>query len=91
MAPNDLGALTGFIIGLVGEVLDEIGIMLASLGATFSGYASDPLVVGALNLGIFGENGGLIYWLNEKVLWLIGELFNSITFTYTPEGQAAQV
>jgi hypothetical protein len=34
-----------------------------------------------LTVGIFGENGGLIYWLNEKLLWLMEQILAGLSFT----------
>ncbi len=76
--PNDLQGLVGFIIGLVGEVLDEAGAMLARLGVTFFGYSIDPAVIGAVNTGIFGENGGWLYWINDENLWMMNEVLKAI-------------
>jgi len=32
-------------------------------------------------VGVFGENGGLIYWLNEKLLWLMENILTGLNFT----------
>jgi hypothetical protein len=34
-----------------------------------------------LTIGIFGEQGGLIYWCNEKLLWLLEQILAGLTFT----------
>jgi hypothetical protein len=74
MAPIDLEGLVAFIVLLIAS--DFWGI-----GDAFSSMAVDPAWMNKLTLGIFGENGGLIYWLNEKLLWMLENILAGLNFT----------
>ncbi len=63
--------LVSFIVGLVGELIQELAGAFADFGATVSTYANDAGTMAALTTGIFGNDGGLIYWINEKVFYVI--------------------
>jgi hypothetical protein len=63
--------LVSFIVGLVGELIQELSAAFASFGVTVGNYAADAPTMAALTTGIFGSNGGLIYWINEKVFYVI--------------------
>ena len=74
MAPGDLQYLVVYILGLIGDIATAIG-------DTISADAADSVVMYDLTLGIFGENGGLIYWLNDKLLWLMEQIINGLGAT----------
>ena len=71
--------LVSFIIGFVGEVLDTVATgvsqILDDLGSWLVVMANNCTAMTKLTTGIFGDNGGLVYWINEKILWFMGELF----------------
>ena len=62
------------LVGLVGDIMSAIG---GAITAT----AVDAGAMTDLTVGIFGENGGLIYWLNEKLLWLMENILTGLNFT----------
>ena len=66
--------LVAFIVGLVGELIIEIGGMLTSFGGTVKTYGACADVMQSLTTGIFGTNDGLIYWINDKIFYLIREM-----------------
>ncbi len=74
MAPVDVQQLVTYIVDLVGEIMSAIG-------SAFSSGAADPTKMQGLTIGIFGEQGGLIYWCNEKLLWLMENILGGLTFT----------
>ena len=74
MAPDELVNLVQYIVDLVGEIMTAIG-------GVFSAGAADAAKMTSLTSGIFGENGGLIYWCNEKLLWLLENILAGLTFT----------
>ena len=74
MAPNDLAALVAFISELIGRIWHNWGANW-SLGATIPYYMDKATV------GVFGENGGLIYWINYKLLWLMEQILAGLSFT----------
>ena len=74
MAPDDLYFLVSYIVGMIGE-------HLGGVGSAFTDSAADSLQMNELTLGIFGEQGGLIYWCNEKLLWLMDNILGGLTFT----------
>ncbi len=78
MAPNDLILLVEYIVDIVGSIMSAIG-------GVFSSSAAEPAAMTTLTIGIFGENGGLIYWLNEKMLWMLEQqILAGLGFTVTP-------
>ena len=68
--------LVSFIVGLVGELVQEMSAAFASFGGTVSAAAADVNTMAALTTGIFGTDSGLIYWINEKVFYVIEGLLN---------------
>ena len=74
MAPNDLVNLVTFIVDLSGNIW-------SNWGHSWTDAAANPLYMKFLTVGIFGENGGLIYWCNEKLVWLIEQIREGLTFT----------
>ena len=74
MAPTDLLLLVMYIVGMIGEHLD-------GAGRAFTDSAADSLQMNELTIGIFGEQGGLIYWCNEKLLWLMEQILEGLMFT----------
>ena len=63
--------LVSFIVGLVGELIQELALAFENFGVTVSTYAADYNTMAALTTGIFGTDSGLIYWINEKVFYVI--------------------
>ena len=74
MAPDDLVYGFMFIVGIIAGFFEGIG-------KAFTDSAANPLQMNELTLGIFGEQGGLIYWCNEKLLWLMEQILEGLTFT----------
>ena len=74
MEPVDLGSLVEFLTLMLGDAFHGIGSAYKSL-------AVDALWMDKLTTGIFGENGGLIYWLNDKLLWMLEEILAGLSFT----------
>ena len=66
---------------LVTYISDLIGNIWGNWGHYWTDAAANPLYVKILTVGIFGENGGLIYWCNEKLLWLMENILEGLTFT----------
>jgi len=58
-----------------------VGDIMTAIGDAISATAVDTGAMYDLTLGIFGENGGLIYWLNEKLLWLMENILEGLSFT----------
>jgi hypothetical protein len=73
MAPGDLQLLVSYIVGLVGDIISAIG---SAITAT----AVDVDAMNALTVGLFGENGGLFYLLNEKTIWMMEQNLSGLTF-----------
>ena len=74
MAPNDLVNLVTYVVGLIGEILSAVG-------TAFTDGAQSAAKMNFLTIGIFGENGGLIYWCNEKLLWMLEQILDGLSFT----------
>ena len=66
--------MVSFVVGLIGELIQEVAQAFESFGVTVSDAAADGNAMGALTTGIFGTNTGLIYWINEKVFYVIENL-----------------
>jgi conserved repeat domain len=71
---RDLDKFIEYVVGLIGAILSAVG---SAIGAT----AADAGSMFDLTVGIFGENGGLIYWLNEKMLWMLEQVLDGLGFT----------
>ena len=56
-----------FIVAFIGQIADAIG-------GVFIDGAMDNNAMMQLTTGIFGPQNGLIYWINEKVIWLLENL-----------------
>ena len=75
MAPDDLFLLVAYITGIIGEIMDAIG-------GVFTSSAAEAAAMNQLTVGIFGEQGGLIYWLNDKIIWrMVQETLTGLSFT----------
>ena len=74
MVPHDL-------VGLVAFTLELIGRIWHNWGANWSLGATIPYYMDKATVGVFGENGGLIYWINSKLLWLMEQILSGISFT----------
>ena len=75
MPPTDLQYLVIYIVNLIGDILHAIG-------GVFTSSAAEPYAMNTLTIGIFGENGGLIYWLNDKIIWrMVQETLTGLSFT----------
>ena len=66
--------LVQFIVGLVGELIQEIAAAIGNFGVTVTDAAGNLDVMVLLTNGIFGQNSGLIYWINNKVFYLISNM-----------------
>jgi len=78
--------LVSYVIGLIGTLVDDIGIAFNDFGATtVSSAAADSNAMPMLTTGIFGTHSGLIYWLNNKLFYLIEN------FPWCDFGQALSV
>ena len=77
MAPNDLAYLVTYIVGLIGDILVRVG-------DTWAQAATVPAYMKIYTIGVYGEDGGLIYWWNEKLLWLLAQILDGLSFTFTP-------
>ncbi len=87
--------LVAFIGGLLGRLIELISGAMATFGNDLITDSVDPLTMQELTTGIFGTNSGLIYWINDNMIYLIanlpwiplgtglGALFDGI-FNYTP-------
>ena len=79
MAPGDVQYFVAYIVGLVGDLVNLIGVAITTFGSHMIAAAGDTGKMWALTVGIFGENGGLIYWINEKSLsdveWILNISF----------------
>ncbi len=74
MDPVDLQELVVFLTRMLFDGFTGIG-------RAYTGLAAQPDVMHELTIGIFGEQGGLIYWCNEKLLWLMETILEGLTFT----------
>jgi hypothetical protein len=63
--------LVSFVVGLIVELIVELSEAFNDFGLTVSSYAGNATVMATLTTGIFGNDGGLIYWINEKVFYVI--------------------
>ena len=75
MEPVDLQLLMMYIVGLIGTILDSVGSAFSNNAANNNGEMYN------LTQGIFGENGGLIYWCNQKLIWLLDQILAGLGFT----------
>lgn len=69
--------LMQFIVGLAGQILAAVSsglsTILTDVGSVFTGTANNCSAMAMLTTGIFGNDGGLIYWINQKQLdyWIL--------------------
>ena len=69
--------LLAFFVGLTGQVLSTVATgvqqILTDIGTLVTNYSSNCTAMASLTTGIFGDNGGLIYWINQKQLeyWIL--------------------
>ena len=66
--------LVAFIVGLLGRLIELISGAMAVFGNDLITESKNTDTMAALTTGIFGTNSGLIYWINEKVFYLINHL-----------------
>ena len=70
----DVQFLVKFITTLLGEIW-------SNWGHSWSEGATNPVYMWVATKGAFGENGGLFYWWNAKLLWMIEQILEGLTFT----------
>ncbi len=66
--------LVAFIVQLLGQLLGHLSVAVASFGTDLVNAGGDAGTMANLTTGIFGTNSGLIYWINDKVFYLIQNL-----------------
>ena len=71
MYTMEVGHLVAFIVGMVGELLGEVFAGLENFADTLVTSAGNVELMDNLTIGIFGTTDGLIYWINQKVFYLI--------------------
>ncbi len=74
---SDVTYFLAYIVGLIGDIVTAVG-------AAISAGLTTPGAMYKLTQGIFGANGGWIYWMNEENSWMIDQVKNSISFMFTP-------
>jgi hypothetical protein len=63
--------LVAFVVGLIGDLITLIAPAVGEFGSHLLCASEDVDTMLALTTGIFGTNSGLIYWINNKVFYLI--------------------
>ena len=63
--------LVQYIVGLVGTLVEYIGDAIFLFGGDIVESAGNAMQMNALTTGIFGTDSGLIYWINDKVFYII--------------------
>ena len=66
--------LVAFIVGLVGHLTDLLSGAVQTFGVDMVTQSGNVQTMAALTTGIFGTNNGLIYWINDKVFYLLEHL-----------------
>ena len=66
--------LVAFITGLVGKLVGYLADAVSTFGGDVVTAAGNSDQMQALTTGIFGDQNGLIYWINEKVFFVLREL-----------------
>ncbi len=70
----DVQYLVAFIVQMVGKLIELISGALVEFGLFVTQAGGDAGTMENLTTGIFGTNSGLIYWINDKVFYLINTL-----------------
>ncbi len=67
-----------FLVAFIVQMLGQLGGYIADALGFFAGdlvlAGADESVMANLTTGIFGTESGLIYWINDKVFYLITNL-----------------
>ncbi len=63
-----------FIVQMLGTLTEYIGDAIVLFGGDLVAEGQDVGAMANLTTGIFGTNSGLIYWINDKVFYLIENL-----------------
>ena len=66
--------LVKYTVGLIGEII-------WSVGDAITASAADTGDMHDLTIGIFSDDGGLIFWYNEKLLWMMEQIISGLRFT----------
>ena len=66
--------LVAFVVQMLGTLTGYIGDAITLFGGDLVAAGSDAGTMQNLTTGIFGTNSGLIYWINDKVFYLIENL-----------------
>jgi hypothetical protein len=59
---------------LIGDLTTLLSGAITSFGGHLTVQAGNMQTMAALTTGIFGTNNGLIYWINDKVFYLLENL-----------------
>ncbi len=63
--------LVSYAMALVGDLVNEVSSGFSNFGSTVGQAAADANAMAMLTTGIFGTHSGLVYWINNKVFYLI--------------------
>jgi hypothetical protein len=66
--------LVQFITGLVGKLIELLSGAVGDFGVEVTTQAQNTTTMAALTSGIFGPENGLIYWINDKVFYVLENL-----------------
>jgi hypothetical protein len=66
--------LVKYTVGLIGEIFWAVGDAITASAAD-TGNMHD------LTIGIFSDEGGLIFWYNEKLLWMMEQIISGLRFS----------
>jgi len=66
--------LVSFITGLVGDLVNLIAGSIATFGTHVTIASGNADLMANLTSGIFGTQNGLIYWINDKVFYVLEKL-----------------
>ena len=66
--------LVSFIVGLIGDLTGLLSGAVTTFGTHLTTSSGNMTTMAALTTGIFGTENGLIYWINDKVFYLLTHL-----------------
>lgn len=64
-----------YVVELFGVIVDKLGGLISDVGADIVNASYDSSSMTELTTGIFGTDGGLLYWMNGYVVDLLAKLF----------------